>query len=1175
MSVINVGVLQAVLDLKDNLTPALNAIAPSIEQLGGKIAKAGFAILPLSAAIEELGATSLRSAVALNEGLGNVGALLTDVAADQVPGVMASMKNQVQSLAVEFGKSTEDISAGLYEVVSILGYTKDTFAQLEIAAKAGSAGLATTKEAFNALSAVTLTYGDVSKEAFQKAADLSFQAVNLGKITFPELASSIGKVAPMAAQAGVKIEDLYAALTAASGVTGSVSQGATQVTSAINALLNPTKQMETLFRELDVANGKVAISEFGFVDVLKKVLEFAEKTGTPLMKLTRRKEANTVATSLGVQQYGRFRDILGEMEKAYTSNSNVLEGAFYRQKQTINAVGFQWDQFKARVQITLQTIGDALLPVFGKFIQLATPMVEWLTKMAEWFDKLPMPVKELAVMIGLFMAALGPVVIAIGGLVIAFAALEPFFPVIALAFSALVPLVLGVGAAIVLLITYWDDLKDAMEVAKFTPLGEFLDGFISGTLSLLGETLTMLSNVVYVFTLGFVDLKATVQNASTFFDALNLTWVALKYTVVNLAQGFLYLYRAMHFDGDPMKVEIQKDIDALEKLKLNYSDTANAIVNGTDKAKKAIKEYEPPISQLNDALKKLGPTVKGVGDVHQATAAEVKKHAKEMEDASKWAQKLRVEFLKMRQESEEAAFKTGMADLSAVLGDAAKQAGILETKTLPIKVQVAQAAIEAKLNALNVAEWNKEVDKLAKEYGLTDQQVRNLKKSADDVKEKTSNWHKVLTSVSEAFKIMGVSADSTFGRIITALTAVSSISQETQKIVGTDSKTSWKKFLEADGADKGKVALQALNVAMIAYKSGALAGAAAGAQFGASFGPWGIAIGGAIGGLLGFFGASSRARAEAEKLSRQINQQRNDFITAQGGYDQLARKAKALGLTLDGLFNAKNLNDYNAAVKQLTDAFDMNAKANEEMNAIMEKYGLTISDLGEKFRQQKLDEMALVLIHDWEWLNKLGVDQTTILEKMAPEMNKYVQEVIRAGGLIPENLRPIIEKLIEMGLLLDDQGNKITDISQLNFTKSLNDQVKDLIASIQKLINTLLGIPNVDYTVTEHRRTQNDGGDNKSQGDGGGDGVPMASGFNGWVNGPTRILAGEAGREHLEVVPEEEWKKRQEATSATQADLSPTFIVNVTLPGEPVMRFVERGTKTNQIRIHPNSVKTF
>ena len=60
---------------------------------------------------------------------------------------------------MEMGKSTGDMTTGLYQVISAFGYGSDSLAQLELNARAASAGLATTEQAIALTSAVTKGYG--------------------------------------------------------------------------------------------------------------------------------------------------------------------------------------------------------------------------------------------------------------------------------------------------------------------------------------------------------------------------------------------------------------------------------------------------------------------------------------------------------------------------------------------------------------------------------------------------------------------------------------------------------------------------------------------------------------------------------------------------------------------------------------------------------------------------------------------------------------------------------------------------------------------------------------------------------------------------------------------------------------------------------------------------------
>ena len=78
------------------------------------------------------------------------------------------------------GVATDELTDGLYQIISAVGDSEDAVSQMELAAKAAAAGGAETTDAINLLTAVTKGYGDTSGEAFQKASDLSFMT-HLGK----------------------------------------------------------------------------------------------------------------------------------------------------------------------------------------------------------------------------------------------------------------------------------------------------------------------------------------------------------------------------------------------------------------------------------------------------------------------------------------------------------------------------------------------------------------------------------------------------------------------------------------------------------------------------------------------------------------------------------------------------------------------------------------------------------------------------------------------------------------------------------------------------------------------------------------------------------------------------------------------------------------------------------
>ena len=124
---------------------------------------------------------------------------------------------------------------------------------LRINSEAAAAGVATTEDAIALTSAVTKAYGDTPAAAVQQASDLALVTVRLGQTSFPELAAAIGKTTPLAAQIGVRQEELAASYATLTGVVGSTSKVSTGLRGILSGLIRPTKGLREAVAALGAA----------------------------------------------------------------------------------------------------------------------------------------------------------------------------------------------------------------------------------------------------------------------------------------------------------------------------------------------------------------------------------------------------------------------------------------------------------------------------------------------------------------------------------------------------------------------------------------------------------------------------------------------------------------------------------------------------------------------------------------------------------------------------------------------------------------------------------------------------------------------------------------------------------------------------------------------------------
>lgn len=425
----------------------VGGLQKGIADFGRGATSAGRALLPFSAALGAIGIGAVKMATDLNAGMANVATL--------IPGNTArvqELKTAVQEMAIATGKSTTDLSSGLYQVVSAFGDTSDTAKVLDINARAAAAGLATTLDAINLTSAVTKAYGDTSAAAVQKASDLAFVTVKLGQTTFPELASAIGLVAPIAATLKVRQEELSAGFATLTGVTGSASQVSTQMRAVLASMLKPTKEMETAIAALGFSSSSAMVEQLGMVGAMNALIGTTDGSEKSVGKLFGSVEGLSAVFALTGGQADTFTSKLAAMEQA----SGATDEAFREQTEGVNAAGFAWEQFKARLQVTMQKLGDTAIPILMNTAEAMKPLLDKVMGAVDWFGKLPQPVQTVGVVLAGLMVAAAPVLLMVGTMASGVAALSGAFGTMGIAAGALTgmlwPLtaaVLAVGAAFV------------------------------------------------------------------------------------------------------------------------------------------------------------------------------------------------------------------------------------------------------------------------------------------------------------------------------------------------------------------------------------------------------------------------------------------------------------------------------------------------------------------------------------------------------------------------------------------------------------------------------------------------------------------------------------------------------------------------------------------------------
>lgn len=269
-------------------------------------------------------------------------------------------------LAADIPGNAADMANGVYQAISAgaKGTAQEIAGFVEIAAKAGVAGLSDTTTAVNGLTSVLNAYGKEYSEANQ-VADTFFAGIKLGKTSFEELNSSLAAFIPSASAMGVGFDQATAAISRLTAVGTPTAQAATQMNAVFTLLAKGTaplkKALATTGQTLGDLREKLkqpVEQGGGLVNVMRDIKVAADASGQQLASLTGRVEAAKIIESLA-----------GSTEKATESlktfdgvTAEIAGGASSKAFDiAATSIAAQADGFAATIQnafsSVLQTVG--------------------------------------------------------------------------------------------------------------------------------------------------------------------------------------------------------------------------------------------------------------------------------------------------------------------------------------------------------------------------------------------------------------------------------------------------------------------------------------------------------------------------------------------------------------------------------------------------------------------------------------------------------------------------------------------------------------------------------------------------------------------------------------------------------------------------------------------------
>lgn len=216
------------------------------------------------------------------------------------------LKTQVRGLSDEFNRDLGDVGKGLYQVISNqIADAGEATEFLTSALKFSKVAVTNTNDSVNLLAGVINAYGLEVSDADTVSAKL-FKTIELGRTTGPELANSLGRVIPVAAQLGIRLEEVSAAVADITLTGVKTNEAVTQLRGLLTSLLKPTPAMTEALKELGFATGDQALAALGLVGAFKALVGTTDGTSIALAKLVPRVRGLNALIRIAADENSKF-----------------------------------------------------------------------------------------------------------------------------------------------------------------------------------------------------------------------------------------------------------------------------------------------------------------------------------------------------------------------------------------------------------------------------------------------------------------------------------------------------------------------------------------------------------------------------------------------------------------------------------------------------------------------------------------------------------------------------------------------------------------------------------------------------------------------------------------------------------------------------------------------------
>ncbi len=296
------------------------------------------------------------------------------------------MRSELLRLSPTLGDTT-DLAAGMYQVLSASIEPAKAIKFLGEAAKSAKAGVTETKVAVDALTTVINAYG-MEAEDVTEISDVMFGVVKRGKLTYDEMASSLGTIVPIAAQLGVGFREIGAAMATMTRKGIDAQTATMQLRQVLMAVLSASDKVKQKAEDLDFEFTALALRTKGLSKFLADLKEATKGNNELLREFLPNVRAVSGVMALGGEGARGLADDLEFLQEVIGLTNEAFEKQMDSIDFWIETAGVAFDKFK-----------------IAFFEGLVSPLREGIRTTEDFEEKFTEKTNEIADSVSLFTSA--------------------------------------------------------------------------------------------------------------------------------------------------------------------------------------------------------------------------------------------------------------------------------------------------------------------------------------------------------------------------------------------------------------------------------------------------------------------------------------------------------------------------------------------------------------------------------------------------------------------------------------------------------------------------------------------------------------------------------------------------------------------------------------------------